>query len=81
MLHIFAHQQILVGHYALYGAHEIMVAEVDGNLLQMLLDVGRRGGNHQSVGMHARIVYVGRELNSAGIEHHIRQIHGVVARL
>ena len=78
--HVVRDELVLVGHYALHGRHHGFLADVHGHLAHVVLEVGRRGGYQQGVGVGADLVDVRGEEYAVHVELHVGQIRRVVAQ-
>ena len=49
LMEVFRHHDVLIGNNALDGRNDVLVAQRRGEFLQVILQVGRRGYEHQGV--------------------------------
>ena len=75
---VFRTHEVLVGHDALDGRHDEVVVELDPEFLQVVLQVGRRGYEHQRAARACHLVDVGCKGDAARVETHAGEVRGVV---
>ena len=74
-------EHVLVRHEALDGREDCLVAQGHAQLLQVVLEEGRWGGEDEQVGAVDDLVNVGREMDALRVERHGGEVRGVVLRL
>lgn len=77
LIHEFGDGDVFVGDDALDGGDDEFVFERYPERLQRSLDIGRRDGQHNKVGLLEHLVHVARDVEAVGVEVYVLQVEGV----
>ena len=71
---IVRNDEVGVRHHPFHGRHYLLCGDVGGDLLGLGLEIGRGDGHDERVGVQARLVDVGGEVDAGRVEAHVGEV-------